>query len=201
MVIFERTYFVHSNISNYKDYRKRKFFQLADDLVKILDLKQTDNILDFGCATGGLMYELKKRGFSKIKGTDLSYWAIEYGRNNFGFNEEELQYHNVNLLMFPVDVLLFLDVLEHVPTVDEINKLLKISNAPKVVIRVPISNKEGEPYVLDVSNNDVTHFQCHTKSWWIKLFEDCGYVLDILLHGDAIYDSDGVFAGVFNKCE
>jgi len=200
MKTFEREYFVQSNTGNYKDYRERKFSKLAEDIINILNLKVTDKILDFGCATGGLLFELKKRGFTKIKGTDLSYWAVEYGRKKYGFVNEELQYHNVNLLTIPFDVLFFLDVLEHVPTVDEIIKFLTISNANKVVIRVPISKREGEPYVFDVSNNDVTHVQCHTKTWWIELVETCGYELDTFLQGEAIYDSDGVFAGVFRKC-
>lgn len=198
---FEREYFVYSSIGNYRDYRERKFSDLAEDLINILDLKVTDQVLDFGCATGGLLFEFKKRGFTKVKGTDLSYWAVDYGRQTFGLDSEELQYHNVNLLSAPSDVLFFLDVLEHVPTVDEIIKFLTIANANRVVVRVPISRKEGELYVFDVSNNDVTHVQCHTKGWWIDLVENCGYELDALIQGKAIYDSEGVMAGVFSKCK
>ena len=196
---FEREYFIHSSTGNYRDYRERKFSSLSED--NILDLKVTDTILDFGCATGGLLFEFKTRGFTKVRGTDLSYWAVDYGRQTFGLANEELQYHNVNLLTIPSDVLFFLDVLEHVPTVDEIIKFLTIANTTRVVIRVPISRKEGELYVFDVSNNDVTHIQCHKKSWWIELVEHCGYKLDALLQGKVIYDSEGVFAGVFNKCK
>ena len=110
-----------------------------------------------------------------------------------------MDFCNLNLLTERFDIVFFLDVLEHVPAEEEILKLLSRSRALRVVARVPVCAKEGEPYVLDVSKNDVTHIQCHTKSWWINLFQECGYEFWNSLHGKAIYDSEGVFVGVFRK--
>lgn len=38
-------------------------------------------ILDAGCGTGGLIQHLKKNGFTKLRGFDLSSDAIEYAKN------------------------------------------------------------------------------------------------------------------------
>lgn len=198
--MFEKKYFVQSVISNYEDYRQRKFCKLADDLIRQLNLTSDLSILDFGCATGGLLREFKNRGFQHLKGTDPSFWGIIHGKEILDL-VEELNFYNLDLLTKQFDLLFLLDILEHVPTELELNMILKLNKAPKVIVRIPVSAKEGEAYVLPVSRNDITHVQCHTKEWWTNLFEKHGYELDMLLHGEAIYDSDGVFAGVFKKCK
>lgn len=199
MTTFEEKYFIQSENSNYKDYRKRKWGKLAKDLISLLDIEPQTQILDFGCATGGLIRELKNRGINKVKGTDISYWSIGYGKKFLGL-EEELEFCNLNLLTKDFDIILFLDVLEHIPTIGELRKLLNLAKADKIIVRIPISAVEGENYVFLVSQNDTTHIQCHTKEWWINLLNECGYKLDIFLNGEAIYDSEGIFAGVFIKC-
>jgi len=46
-------------------------------------MKTKDVIVDYGCATGVLISSFKKLGFKKLTGTDISYWAIEYGKREF----------------------------------------------------------------------------------------------------------------------
>ena len=55
---FSKDYFVGGNESNYIDYRKRKFDKQAEDLIHLVKLKPEDLIIDFGCATGGLLAAL-----------------------------------------------------------------------------------------------------------------------------------------------
>lgn len=194
---FEKKYFKDSKISNYKDYTKKKYAQLAKDIFESFKFKPQDFIVDFGCATGRLIYELKKLGLKKLKGTDVSYWAIEYGKQKLGL-EKELDYFNLNLLVKPKKALLMLDVLEHVPTVEEINRILRLAKKSElVIVRVPVALKEGQHFYLKVSRNDKTHVQCHEKNWWIKLFRKNGYKLLSELKLKSIYSSKGVFAGVF----
>lgn len=197
--MFEKGYFVQSNASNYEDYRRKKFDNLAKELIRMLKLTPSSNILDFGCATGGLLKSLRECGLKNIKGTDISYWAIDYGKANFGL-DEELEYHNINLLTDDFDVVFFLDVLEHVPSVGEIKRYLDlVKQHTMIVVRVPVSRLEGEPYVLAVSQNDVTHVQCHCKEWWIALMEELGLVHQSILCGKYIYESKGVFARCYTK--
>jgi 2-polyprenyl-3-methyl-5-hydroxy-6-metoxy-1,4-benzoquinol methylase len=196
---FEEGYFVQSEKSNYEDYRRKKFDALAKDLQRILKIHPDTKILDFGCATGGLLKSLKELGFKHLKGTDISYWAIDYGKKFLGL-EDELEFHNVNLLCGDFDIVFFLDVLEHVPSVEEIKKFLELVKVGvRVLIRVPVSAREGEPYVFEVSRNDQTHVQCHTRYWWADLLYDCGYRYLSIMCGKAIYDSDGVYAALFEK--
>lgn len=198
MTSFEKEYFIKSNISNYQNYLTRKFDDLAKDIIKHFGLKKTDIIIDFGCGCGGLVFELKKRGFKNVKGTDISHWAIEEGMKMFSL-EKEIEYYNRNLLAQPKDYLFLFDVLEHMPQyeIGFVLELAKRNLKRFVVIRVPICRREGEPYILEVSRNDKTHIQCHTREWWIKRFEERGYTLVRDLHLSSIYSSEGVFAGVF----
>lgn len=195
---FEKNYFVNSSISNYIDYRKKKFESQVSDLVNILKLKKTDSILDFGCATGGLLRCLKERGFTNIQGTDISCWAIEYGKSNFDL-QNELEFYNRNLLYCGADYIFMFDVLEHLSD-GELEIILKLARnglAKKLLVRVPISLNEGEDYFLDVSKNDKTHIQIHCKDWWIEMLNSFGFIFQKEIECETIYCSSGVFSGIF----
>jgi len=92
-----------------------------------------------------------------------------------------------------------LDVLEHIPSVQEIRLILKLTRKNGVlIIRIPVAVEEGQDYFLKVSRNDKTHVQCHCKTWWIKLFKECGYKLvEEFHHKKVLWSSKGVFTGVF----
>ena len=197
---FERSYFVNSPLSNYEDYRTRKFSMLAQELIQALNLTPESRVLDFGCATGGLLHELKRFGITQIKGTDISYWAISYGKKKYDL-KKELEHQNIKLLTHCYDVILFLDVLEHCP-LEHIRIYLQLIQmyspiGTDVVVRVPLAECEGGNYVLEVSRNDVTHIQCQTRSWWIGLFHCFNLFNRFNFYNRSIYDSEGVLAGVF----
>ncbi|KKN02383.1 hypothetical protein LCGC14_1118280 [marine sediment metagenome] len=143
--------------------------------------------------------QFKIYGFFNLKGTDISYWSIDYGKKTYLLGDI-LEYYNVNLLTRDLDFLFLLDVLEHIPSVKEIRNFLKITNAKKIVVRIPVSKIEGDPFVFAVSRNDITHVQCHTKEWWINLFYLYNFNLIKKFNTLTIHDSEGVFAGVFEKC-
>ena len=198
---FEEDYFQNSKKSNYADYAGRKFDKLCEELRINCEFKKRDRIVDFGCATGGLIYELKKRKFENLKGTDISYWAINFGKKQFGL-EEELDYFNRELLAEQKDWLILLDVLEHIHNreLKEIMEIIKNSIIHKgIIVRIPISAREGENYVLAVSKNDKTHVQIHCKDWWIGLFNKYGFDLKEEFKGKEIYSSEGVLSGWFVK--
>ena len=194
---FEEKYFVESNYSNYFDYRKKKFTQMVQDLIS-LGLTYKDEILDFGCATGGLVYELNNHGFMYVVGTDISYWAIDYGREVFGFRPSILQHYNRQLLEGAFTYILMTDVLEHIST-EEINLILKKIKAEYIILRVPVAALEGEDYVLEVHKNDKTHVQVHEKSWWNELLARHGFLEDKIIEGKAIFESEGVLARVYKS--
>lgn len=194
MLKFEEPYFKDSTISNYEDYAQRKHDKLCEELIS-MGIEPGHAIVDFGCATGALVHEFLRRGYRNIRGTDVSFWAINHGRTTFGITGDRLQYLNYSLLESGPDWLFCLDVLEHIGNV-ELQKILGIIQCDKLVIRVPVSATEGGPYVLPVSRNDKTHIQCHPKNWWIDTLAPFAQ-FEALMHGRTIYDSLGVLAAVF----
>lgn len=195
---FDKSYYVDSTISNYTDYRKKRYADLAKTLVARLGLTAETKILDFGCATGCLLKELELCGIVNAVGTDISHWAISQGRQMFGFDKERLQHYNLHLLEQEFDVVFFLDVLEHMPPGD-IQDTMRLVSADTLVVRLPVSANEGEDFVLDVSKNDKTHIQIHPKCWWGALLLDYGFETSDIFDESPIYESEGVLARVFRR--
>ena len=193
MLKFEEPYFKDSQISNYEDYTQRKHDKLCEELIS-MGIEPKHAIVDFGCATGALMHEFLRKGYRNIRGTDVSFWAINHGRTTFGIADDRLQYLNYSLLESGADWLFCLDVLEHIGSV-ELQKILGVIQCGRLVIRVPVSAMEGGPYILPVSRNDKTHIQRHAKDWWLNLLSNWA-TLEAYLEGCTIYDSLGVLAAV-----
>lgn len=196
--VWDKDYFIESKVSNYQNYLAKKYEGLANDLYEHFELRPFFKILDFGCGTGALIHELKKKGFENLKGTDISHWAIETGRELYGFNGEIVHY-NRDLLEERWNYIFCLDVLEHMPEyeIDMVLELAKRKLDGYFVMRVPVSFREGENYYLECSRVDKTHLQCHSREWWLKKFLDAGYEYVEDLDLDNIYSSKGVFCGVF----
>lgn len=192
--MFDKDYYINSTISNYSDYREKKFTGLATDLLPYLRNKE---VLDYGAATGGLVHALRELKVNCV-GTDISYWAVAYGRKRYNLSENILQFHNVQLLEYYFDSVLFLDVLEHIPNYD-LNNIVEIIRAPQIIVRIPVSLIEGDDFVLDVSKNDKTHIQIHSKGWWLDFFKEVRYIEFTPLKANNIYDSEGVMAGIFYR--
>ena len=193
---FERDYFKDSTVSNYRDYETEKeYSKLVEELIEILNLKKCHHILDFGCATGILLKEFHARGFKNIGGTDVSYWAISEGKkhNEIG---QHLFYYNLDILGWYFDYVFFFDVLEHINEI-ELKHIVSLLNAPNIVVKIPVSKNEGEPFVLEVSRKDISHIQCHSKDWWIEFFKSVGYSFANTIRGKYIYDSEGLFSAHF----
>lgn len=192
-MLFNKDYYVNSKISNYEDYRQKKFSGLASDLFPYIKHKC---VLDYGAATGGLIYELTKLGVY-CEGTDISYWAVEYGKKHYNL-EYLLHHYNPELLAADFNLVLFLDVLEHIPD-EELYSALNKLKAVELILRIPVSKVEGDDFVLDVSKNDKTHIQIHSKQWWFGLFAKYGYCVHKTLKKENIYDSDGVLAVILRR--
>ncbi len=200
-MIYERGYYEDSSISNYTKYIDKKFDLLAKELLAELNILEGESILDFGCATGGLMKamkDIKKPLHLQIIGTDISYWAIEYGREAYDLGKAVLQHYNRSLLENGFSYILFLDVLEHIPT-SELELLFSIIKSNRIVVRVPVSIEEGEDFFLEISRNDKTHIQIHDKIWWESFLKSHNFFLNDIIERDAIYDSVGVLSRVYKR--
>lgn len=81
-------------------------------------LKPTDKILEIGCGTGSVVFELSRQGYD-IAGTDISREAIAYGLEKHG--DIRLQVQPAEALQFAdetFDVVLSFDLFEHIAQVD-----------------------------------------------------------------------------------
>lgn len=199
-MIFEKDYYIGSTISAYEDYTKKDYQGLARELIDRLHVTFQDYILDYGCATGLLIRNLLDAGFANIMGTDISFWAVEYGRENYNLSYLNIQHFNRQLLESAFSYVLFLDVLEHIE-MDELKSLFSLLNTKYIVVRIPLSLKEGERYVLDIHEKDKTHCQRHTKAWWDDFFKGYGFRPYLTFDGEFIYDSEGVLARTYIRGE
>lgn len=194
--VFGEQYF---RTNNYKDYLARKFDALASEILWEAKLYDGAVITDFGCGYGGLLAAMDSMGKYILNGTDISTWVISEGKRRYPHLAPRLQYYNRNLLTEPNDLLLFLDVLEHMPEheVESTLKLARTGARGLVAVRIPVCAKEGQRFVLEISNNDPTHICCHTANWWIARLSEAGFNLKRDFGGEAIYRSDGVLAAMF----
>lgn len=177
---------------NYKDYltRSDKYAGLAKDICGYLQC-QPLRILDFGCGVGFLVKHLQSCHF--CYGYDISEWALNYGTNELGLCLER------ELPQDRFDVVLFMDVLEHMKPV-EICRIFDHIEADRLIVRIPVCLEDEGKFVLEVSEKDVTHITRMTKESWLAFFAKLGYSQVDYLKMDYIWDSPGVFCGCFTKC-
>ena len=166
----------------------------------MLGIQPDDVVMDYGCATGCLTKSLL-RYTPFVYGTDISKWAIDYGIKNLKLKNNIFHY-NKSLLCYPNDYVIMLDVLEHCTDEelsDIFHKLSRNVKLNKIVVRIPVSVKEGYNYFLPVSQNDRTHIQVHCKKWWREFFKKYGFKVCDIMDSSHIYNSAGVLAWVIKK--
>jgi SAM-dependent methyltransferase len=191
--LYNEAYFKNSTISNYIDYDERDYSQLAQDIIKNSNIELGYAVLDYGCATGKLLHCLNKYGVNNIFGYDISNWAIEHGKELY---PELIGKISDTHLPLRTDLIICLDVFEHLTDkeLDVTLSLFKSLHCREVICRMPICNKSGEDYVLQVSRQDKTHIQRKTKEEWIALFKSKGFNNITKINGKQIYDGEGVLA-------
>jgi SAM-dependent methyltransferase len=195
--MYNKDYYINSSISNYQDYTKKKYGSLCDDILS-LGIDKTDRLLDYWCATGALLKEFIERWY-EAEGMDISTRAVQYGREVYWLWDkikvaklEEKQY----------DYVLMLDVLEHIEekTIDKILDHMVNNTNKWLIVRLPVCKNEWEDYVFDVSRNDKTHIQRHTKERWTNKFKSHWLASQPIIK-ETIYDSEGVLASLLSKWE
>lgn len=185
---------------NYREYLTRKFDALASELVTMTHHFKESTIVDFGCGYGGLLDAFFRSGFTDVYGTDISQWAIEEGHRRFPHLMMRIQFYNRDMLRRKSYLLTMLDVLEHMPEyeIESVLKLARQGCVGSLVVRIPVSAVEGDPYVLPVSNNDPTHICCHPKAWWNNKLSTAGFTHHLDCDGATIFDSPGVLAAIYH---
>lgn len=186
---FGESYYKSRNYSDYLD-REPRYRELANDIRPILANAGCRRVIDFGCSVGFLVKHLKRAGFD-CHGYDCSSWAVDYGRR---FVTESLSCDECFVRQV-WDAAIFLDVLEH-NSREDVLSIMRSVRARIVIVRMPVSAKEGGDFHLEISRRDPTHVLRMDKAGWRGLFSESGLEEIKRLSLPTIWDSEGVYSAV-----
>ena len=127
-----------------------RFKEIADFVEPYLKLNF--HILDMGCATGGLLAEMKKRGYRNLLGVDPSNLCCEMTKSLYDIKTIRSTISNMDKLDTKFDFLFLIGVLEHLK---DINSALRglascMSSEGLIYIEVPDATSydqfQGAPF-------------------------------------------------------
>ena len=162
-----------SGKSLYENYRwlPDLTIPMAYELIKILELKENDRVLDFGCAKGYLVKALRLLHIDAY-GSDTSSYAIK----NAPWEIRKYLYQAIE--GFPdCTAIIAKDVLEHL-TEGELNEMLLIFRRLSLLLFVIVPLGNGERYMVPSYERDTTHIIREDLGWWTRKLEQFGYVVD-----------------------
>lgn len=169
---FNEDYFLRgaaTGVSLYSDYRwlSGLTIPMVRRIVEVTGIIKTDTVLDFGASRGYIVKAFRQLGYHAV-GVDISDWAVE------NCDPEVKDWLSVGVRPWPADWIISKDVLEHIPE-PELQQVIKsmVNCAAKgIFVVVPLSPKDGEPYVVPDYEKDVTHQIRWTLETWAKVFVD-----------------------------
>lgn len=150
---------------------EQEFFQFAERYFKHYygQFFPTDNhapILEIGCGQGRFVKILKDKGYENVYGIDLSPDQIVYGQEKLGLKDYVKQANALEFLSQVgkdnYDVIMLLDVLEHLPTDYSIQLLHRVHHSLKRRGRVLIQVPNGLALMTPQLYGDITHHRCYT---------------------------------------
>lgn len=160
---FYKTYFVLEESNWWFRVRRNLIFYL---FLKY-KIKKDFKILDFGCGSGFLAGELQKRGYD-ASGVDQSDEAIEFGKNKGIKNLSVYKGNNLNFPVSSFDIVLALDVIEHIENdghaVQDIERVLKPGGI--IIITVP-----AYQWLWGVQDDISHHYRRYTIGSLAKVLE------------------------------
>jgi len=207
----------YKNLSKYEDkqvstgsganpFDEDRLRVTAEDIGKVVKDKSS-SILDIGCASGGLLLELAKLGFTDLTGSDPSSVCIQDIQNAgiavekrglFSSNEDGGKKY---------DLVVLTHVLEHIrdlkTAVENISRLVKDGGI--VYIEVPDASRYPEFYVVPYYYIDSEHINHLDSDSLNNLFAQFGYRLvsdikkELVVTSSQKYPAVGVFFERINQ--
>jgi len=176
---YDKNYFekgVTSKKSCYLNYRwmPELTIPMAYNIIKFLNLKEDQKILDFGCSKGFLVKSLRLLGIDAY-GVDISSYAID------NIDSDVKKYcklipHNKNLIPFKFnfDWIISKDVLEHLTT-NQISNFLNLykKKTDKMFHVIPLG--DNKKFRIKEYHLDKSHVQMNNEIWWEKIFNKNGW--------------------------
>ncbi len=156
----ETSYWWHQSRLNWVEKIVRTFYQAPSIL----------SVVDYGCGTGGFLYELNKRvGFKSCIGMDVSqkaiFYAQKYGSNYIQCSPDDLS------LMADTELVFLMDVLEHIEDDESFlkNFLGQMKQSAGILISVP-----AVPYLYSSWDKTLGHYRRYTKKGLNDIIKNAG---------------------------
>ena len=142
---------------------------ILPNLIRIMDIKKSDKILDIACGQGFFTRELSKLG-ADISGVDISKELIEKAKNNssekikyFISSSDRLTFSEDNAFDKIVIVLALQNIEKIKETIKECNRVLKTKGKMYIVLnhpafRVPKKSDWGYDYKKDIQFRKVEQY-------------------------------------------
>lgn len=139
-----------------------EYLALMEILLTIIRAYKPTRVLDFGCGDGRLLYELKKQmPETSVIGVDTSKRALGFAKAFLADQVKVHLYTNLSQVvqeLLPVDVVVSMEVLEHIPpkqlpqVVEEIASVLRPDGIFIVTVptsNIPVNPKHYQHFTLD----------------------------------------------------
>jgi len=166
---------VCSGKSCYVNYRwiPELTIKMAYHIVRGLGLRESDTVLDYGCAKGYLVKALRVLDIDAY-GCDISEYAIFHADIDvreycYLVTQEKIKFKH------HYDWIITKDVLEHMRLNDIEDFLSEAHKSCRKMFHViPLGNNHGE-FIIPEYHDDPSHIQVHSIEWWIEIFRAHGW--------------------------
>ena len=174
--VFDEKYFedgVRHRVSAYENYRwmPERTIREASSIINNIYF---ENVLDFGCAKGFMVYAMRLLG-KQAFGVDVSEYAVN---NSHPKVREYLSViKDVEDLKGGWDLILAKDVLEHIPK-EVLPSVLSgfRRRCKQLFIAVPLG--DGKRYRIREYEMDVTHIIREPEEWWLTTIVEAGFKIN-----------------------
>jgi len=148
-----------------------------------LGIKPEETICDFGAARGYVVKAFRELGYTAF-GVDASQWAVENCHPDvkpfLTCDKRVSRYY---------DWIIAKDVLEHVVELEAtVENLMQKAHVGLFVV-VPLSAKDGERYIAEEYELDMTHVHRLTLATWAAMFIRPGWSVEATYRAKGIKDS------------
>jgi len=179
MNYFNKDYYengISSGLSLYTNYKWMPdlTIPMAFRIIEILNIKEKDSILDFGCAKGYMVKSFRML-YRDAYGVDISDYAIsncDKEVENYLLKIEDIK--NISQFNKIFDYTISKDVFEHISYEYIEDTIISLRQYSKCLFAV-IPLGDGKKYYIPSYELDKTHIIKEDKDWWIDLFKKCGF--------------------------
>lgn len=171
--VFDEKYFedgVRNRVSAYENYRwmPERTIREASSIINNI---QFDNVLDYGCAKGFMVYAMRLLG-KEAFGVDVSEYAIN---NSLPKVRDYLSVINsAEDIKGGWDLIIAKDVLEHIPK-ELIQETLAAFRRRCKCLFVAVPLGDGKRYRIREYEMDVTHIIREPEEWWLTTIVEAGF--------------------------